>query len=125
MFIKSNRAEAEEIQSSAETVSEICAEVAALYSDESKEMLDDDASMEKVGDLEEQIADVDDSLMDSETTDALNQADEDLAYAKRMIDLRDSAAALLDVNGALVVGADIAVVEAKAAELQPYKPAFV
>lgn len=125
IFIKSNRAEAKEVESTAEAVSEICADVAALYLDESKELLAEDATMEKVTALEGQIADAEDSLMDSETADSLALAREDLYYAKSMIELRDSAALLLDDNGALVVGADVTSAETKAAELQPEKPTFV
>lgn len=120
-----NKTEMKEQTASAEKVEQISKEVEALYADDSKEMLAEDATMEKVLEIEEKIADEENLSMDSDTAEKLDTAIKDLDYAKSMIDLRDSAAALLDANGALVEGADIASVEAKATELQPDKSVFV
>lgn len=121
--------EAEELAANqAETLAEveaIAAEVDTLYTDDTKSMLAEDVTMEQLTTIEDKIAVIsEDEYLTTESQALLDETALELSYTKQMVDLRDSATALLK-DGILVQGADIAAVELKATELNPIKPEFV
>lgn len=130
-FVKDARAEKmaeEKAANEAATLAEVeavYAEVEALYTDETLTMLADGVTIEQITPIEEEIASLEeDEYLTTESGALLTGASTELEYTKMMVDLRDSATALLK-DGVLVQGADIAAVEAKATELNAFKPEYV
>lgn len=122
IFLFNKRTEAKTL----EQVDVIVADIAALFSDDSKTMLADDVTMGQVIAIEEDIEEFENSdELTPEADEILSVAKEDLNDAKEMVDLRDSANALIDEEGRLVEDSDIASVQAKADSLAEKKPEFV
>lgn len=122
IFLFNSRAEAKTL----ELVETVASNVDALYSDGTKTMLAEDATMENVVAIESDIEEIEKSEeLTQDAEQILSTAKEDLAYAKSMVDLRDSTEGLFDENGRLIDDADIATVQKKADELTADKPEFV